>query len=208
MTGHNDTGAAAHAARIGPNAIIQVAAALRALTDEQNLRDIFATAGLSAYLDQPPTAMVEETAVARLHQTVRAVLPESLATQVMHDAGRRTGEYVLARRIPAPVRLILPQLPVWLARKLLLKAIRGNAWTFAGSGQFSARDGDPCIIEIAANPVVLGEVATSPICHWHSAVFETLFQRLVDTHFVAREVACCASGSEVCRFVVHTRADT
>ena len=190
------------AARIGPNAIIQVAAALRAVGDEQRLRQIFATAGLSDCIDQPPAAMVAETAVARLHQAVRATLPESLATQIMTDAGKRTGEYVLARRIPAPVRVILPRLPVVLARKVLLKAIRGNAWTFAGSGQFSAQNGQPCIVEIKANPVVAGERAATPVCHWHSAVFATLFQRLVAPDFQVFETACCAAGSEVCRFEI------
>ncbi len=191
------------AARIGPNAIIQVVAALRAAGDEQRLRQIFAAAGLSDCIDQPPAAMVAETAVARLHQTVRATLPESLATQIMTDAGRRTGEYVLARRIPAPVRVILPRLPMVLARELLLKAICGNAWTFAGSGQFSAQDGQPCIVEIRANPVVAGETATVPVCHWHSAVFATLFQRLASTDFIVCETACCAMGAAACRFEIY-----
>ncbi len=189
------------AARIGPNAIIQVAAALRATVDDECLRQIFAAAGLSDCIDHPPEAMVDETAVARLHQTVRATLPATLATEIMTDAGRRTGEYVLARRIPAPVRVVLPRLPVFLARKLLLKAIRGNAWTFAGSGQFSVQDdGSSCRVAIRTNPVVSGEVAAEPVCHWHSAVFATLFQRLVASDFQVFETECCAAGSEVCRF--------
>ncbi|MBK1727192.1 bacteriochlorophyll 4-vinyl reductase, partial [Halorhodospira neutriphila] len=93
--------------RIGPNAILQVAAALRAAAGEEAARRVFAAAGLEAWLDHPPERMVPESAVAALHQALRAELDAAQARHVLQDAGVRTGDYVLAWRIPAPVRTLL-----------------------------------------------------------------------------------------------------
>ncbi|MEE4187379.1 MAG: 4-vinyl reductase [Roseobacter sp.] len=40
------------------------------------------------------------------------------------------------------------------------------------------------------------------MCHWHQAVFGTLFTRLLGRRYYCREVSCCALGAEVCHFVV------
>jgi bacteriochlorophyll 4-vinyl reductase len=58
-------------------------------------------------------------------------------------------------------------------RGALLKAIRANAWTFAGSTPVSVTPGHPAIIEITGNPLPM------PGCPWHRAVFETLFTVLL-----------------------------
>jgi divinyl protochlorophyllide a 8-vinyl-reductase len=80
------------------------------------------------------------------------------------------------------------------------KAIARHAWTFAGSGRF--RVVAPLVFEIADNPIVRGEVSDVPLCHWHRAVFETLFRALVDDRLRCAEVACCATGNAACRFVL------
>jgi len=192
-------------ARIGPNAILQVAAALRALEGDEVARQCFDAAGLAEWLDRPPEAMVPESTVAALHQQVRLQLGPDRARRVMLDAGERTGAYVLSNRIPAPVRTLLRLLPPVLAGPLLLKAISQHAWTFVGSGQLSIQRGQPCLLDLAHNPVIAGEQANEPVCHWHAAAFEHLFRALVHAESSIREVRCAAAGDEGCRFELRYR---
>jgi len=187
---------------IGPNAILQTIEALRALRGDQDLERIFAAAALGHYLEDPPHAMVDEREVARLHQIIRAHYPAPVWQSIMSDAGRRTGEYVLAHRIPTPVQWLLRGLPPTPARKLLSSAIERHAWTFVGSGKYRADTGRPVRIEIRDNPVIAGERADQPVCHWHAAVFETLFRRLVASDARARETNCSAAGAPACRFAI------
>ncbi|ABM62390.1 bacteriochlorophyll 4-vinyl reductase [Halorhodospira halophila] len=194
-----------HEARIGPNAILQVAAALRALEDEETARRCFDAAGLSRWFEHPPEEMVPETTVAALHQRVRRELGPERAERVMLDAGERTGEYVLNNRIPAPIRTLLRVLPPLLAGPLLLKAISQHAWTFVGSGQLTIRRGQPCLLDLAHNPVIADEQAEGPVCHWHAAAFEQLFRSLVNDRSTIRETQCAAAGDESCRFELHYR---
>lgn len=200
------TAAGEETGRIGPNAILQVAAALRTLTDEQTTQQIFTEAGLDRWLDEPPEAMVPENTVAALHQTVRAQLKEPLARRVLVDAGDRTADYVLHNRIPGPVRVLLRILPPALSGPMLLRAIQRNAWTFVGSGDFHVDPGRPTILRVEHNPVINGESASAPVCHWHATVFEKLFQRLVWRDASVREVSCMAAGDQFCSFEVYYRA--
>lgn len=189
-------GATEPAHRIGPNAIIQVAQALRALHGEALARRVFGAAGLSALLDHPPERMTDERIVAALHRTLHTLLPADDAAEVAAEAGTRTADYLLARRIPRPVQWLLCALPARLAAPLLLRAIERNAWTFAGSGRVFVTPGTPAVIEIEDNPV-----ATGP-CHYHIAVFTRLFQVLVHPRAEVRETLCCASGAAACRFAI------
>lgn len=191
--------------RIGPNAITQVAAALCAAAPEATVRRIFRAADLIHWFEEPPTQMVPESTVAALHRQVREQLPESQARQILTDAGVRTGYYVLKRRIPGFARVTLRILPAFLAGPLLLRAIEKNAWTFIGSGTFSVKRAQSYLLEVQNNPVVAAEQAVSPLCHWHAAVFETLFRELVWSGSRVTETACCASGSDVCRFELRFR---
>ena len=188
--------------RIGPNAILQTIEALRALRGDQELTQVFADAGLAHYLDDPPDAMVDEHEVARLHQTIRAHYQAPIWQSVMQDAGRRTGGYILAHRIPAPIRWLLRGLPAAPACKLLSSAIERHAWTFAGSGEVHVHTGRPVRIEVIGNPIVAGEDAVEPVCHWHAAVFTTLYRTLVANHARARETDCCATGAQACLFEI------
>jgi divinyl protochlorophyllide a 8-vinyl-reductase len=185
---------AAH--RIGPNAIIQVAEALRALHGEGAAKRVFGAAGLAGLLDRPPDRMTDERLVAALHRTLHALLPEEDAAEVAAEAGRRTADYLLANRIPRPVQWLLRALPAPLAARMLLGAIARNAWTFAGSGHVFVTPGNPSVIEIEDNPV-----ATAP-CHYHIAVFTRLFQVLVHPRAEVHETMCCANGAAACRFAI------
>ncbi len=192
--------AAASAGRIGPNAITRVAEVLPALLGEAGTRALFEAAGLGGYLSQPPEGMVDETEVARLHRVLRQQLGPAVAGQVARSAGMRTADYLLARRIPKPVQWLLKRLPPVLAARVLLQAIGRHAWTFAGSGQFQAVAGRPCVLTIRDNPLCRGVASAHPACDFYSATFERLFQVLVHPATQVVETQCEARGDPVCRF--------
>jgi divinyl protochlorophyllide a 8-vinyl-reductase len=185
-------------AKIGPNAAIQLAAALVDIEGGDAARNVFSGAGLVNWLDHPPTAMIDQTDAARLHHKVRAILPSGDARAVFAEAGRRTGAYILAHRIPKPAQAVLKALPSGLALPLLLTAIQAHAWTFVGSGVFHAR---MPYLHIEANPLAEGR-ALAPQCVWHECVFETLIRALVSSEARVTEVACCAMGAPDCVFEI------
>ena len=158
---------------VGPNAIIQTRAALVDAYGAGRARRIFRDAGLGDWFDAPPDRMVPADKVHRLNSELLACLDGEAFEALMRDAGRRTGRYILDNRIPAPARTLLGLLPAGLAARALLKAIRANAWTFAGTAEVRVTPGHPAFIEISANPLPM------PGCPWHAAVFETLFAALL-----------------------------
>ncbi len=192
----------ATAGRIGPNAITRVAEAL----GPARARPVFQHAGLAAYLESPPQAMVDEREVIALHAALRSDLGEAEARRVAADAGRRTAAYLLAHRIPAPAQVVLKALPAGLAARALLKAIGGHAWTFAGSGRFSAQvTGDrarPVVLTITDNPLCRGVHSAEPCCDYYLAVFEVLFRTLVHRGATVAETACEACGDPACTFEI------
>lgn len=190
------------AARIGPNAIIQVAHALEARGTAATATDLFERAGLGAYLATPPQHMVDESEVIALHRALRAGLPDAEAREIARSAGVGTGDYLVSHRIPAVARGALRVLPAAAARRLLLRAIVRHAWTFAGSARFSARPGRPIELGLEDCPICRGAKAPGPICEYYTATFERLFARLIDARIRVRETACIASGAAACRFEI------
>jgi divinyl protochlorophyllide a 8-vinyl-reductase len=192
--------AVAAAGRIGPNAITRVAQSLRAAAGEDVARAVFARAALAPRLERPPDAMVDEDEVRRLHAALREALGAAAATRVARDAGRLTGDYLLAHRIPRGAQRLLRAMPAALAEALLLAAVGRHAWTFAGSGRFAARPGAPTVVQIDDNPLCRGVAADEPACAYHAATFERLWRALVDSRTTVVETACCAQGAPACRF--------
>lgn len=188
------------AARIGPNAITQVAAALQHQLGPQVTARLFESAGLTAYLTQPPTDMVDDREVLRLHRVLRAELGVARARVVGAEAGRRTGDYLLAHRIPRPVQWLLRRMPPRLAARVLLATIRRHAWTFTGAGAFSARMGEPVRLVIRHGPLARGDRADEPVCDFYAATFERLFRALVHRRASVVEVECEALGAPSCVF--------
>lgn len=188
--------------RIGPNAITRVAEVLPSFVGQREARALFEQAGLGAYLTAPPEHMVDETEVTRLHRALRANLGTAVAGAVARGAGRKTADYLLAHRIPKPVQGLLKRLPAPLAARMLLAAIRRHAWTFSGSGTFTAKAGLPVVLTIRGNPLCKGVLASAPACDFYAATFERLFQVLVHPQARVRETACEAMGAAQCRFEV------
>jgi divinyl protochlorophyllide a 8-vinyl-reductase len=189
-------------AQIGPNAVSQLVTALKMGGLERLAQPIFRAVGAEAWLTDPPSAMVDEHLVAALHQAVRAAFPMTEAKALMADAGWLTADYLLVNRIPRPARLLMQALPAPLSARILTAEIQSHAWTFAGSGRFSARVGLPTVYEIENNPLCRGERSATPVCTWHAAVFQQLFTVLVSRSAGVVETACEAQGSPCCRFVI------
>lgn len=193
----------ASAGRIGPNAITRVAQALPPRVGSRAARDIFERAGLAHYLQQPPQAMVDEAEVRALHAELRASLGTAEAAAVARAAGLATGAYLLQHRIPRPAQWLLKGLPAGLAARALLAALRRNAWTFAGSGQFDAqcqRNAPQVRLQLQGNPLCQGQSSLVPVCDFYAATFEHLFRALVHPRSQVREVACVACGDAACVF--------
>lgn len=182
-------------AMVGPNAVLQMADVLRERTCAATTGAVFAAAGLARYLEWPPQGMIDEAEAAALHHALLSALPR-VGPALCAEAGTRTADYLLANRIPAFAQRLLRLLPPALAARLLVRAIARHAWTFAGSGAFSARfpGGPRLVLEIAHNPLAL------PGCPWHCAVFTRLFTRLVSPRVRVMHHDCCANGGKTCRF--------
>ena len=179
---------------IGPNAVIQLANALKVGAGAEIARQVFADAGHLELLEHMPAEMIDERVPAALFAALWRILPYETAQQIAEDAGRRTARYILQNRIPSLAQFVLCRLPASVARRLLLGAISKNAWTFAGSGICRARPGNPALIEIIGNPMAM------PDCVWHQAVFGELFGSLVAGRVRIRHLQCCRTGGAVCRF--------
>jgi divinyl protochlorophyllide a 8-vinyl-reductase len=190
---------------IGPNAVLQLMEALKVAGLGDLSAPIFATAGVAEWLTEPPTAMVDQRPVARLHQVLRAVSSPQEGAALMADAGRLTADYILANRIPQAAQMVLKLLPARLAAAVFVPAIKAHSWTFAGTGQFTGQAGLPTVFTLTGNPLCAGERAAAPVCAWQAAVFQRLFQVLVSPAAIAVETECEASGGACCRFEVDWR---
>ncbi len=188
--------------RIGPNAITRVAEVLPGRVGARRTLDLFERAGLAHHLRQPPERMVDENEVMRLHGVLRDELGPPLAREVAREAGLRTADYLLGNRIPKPAQALMKGLPAALAARVLLAAISGHSWTFAGSGRGTARAGRPVLLEIRNNPLARGVSAAEPACAFYAATFESLFRTLVRHDAEVVEVSCEACGDDACRFEV------
>jgi divinyl protochlorophyllide a 8-vinyl-reductase len=193
-----ETDAGEAIARIGPNAITRVAEALRA--SHADVEGVFSAAGLGAYLRSPPIEMVDERDVIVLQQTLRRMLTRAESTAVNHDAGLRTGDYLLAHRIPKPAQRVLRLLPARPSSRILLKAVGQHSWTFSGSGDFSYRLGNPVRVRIQDCPICRGADTDWPVCDFYAGTFERLFRTLVHRHTRVRETECQAQGAPACVF--------
>jgi len=187
-------------ARVGPNAVIQLEAALAAALGCELTGHVFEAAGLGYILSDPPRDMVDERIPARLFRAVRARLAPALANGILADAGRRTGRYILENRIPAKAQLLLKCLPAPLASRMLLPAISAHAWTFVGSGRCEMAGKWPAVIDVRDNPM------GTPGCPWHVGVFEVLFRTLVTPRAEVIHRECSELGDGLCRFIVRTQA--
>jgi divinyl protochlorophyllide a 8-vinyl-reductase len=186
--------------RIGPNSVLQLVTVLDAHLGATARDSLLRRAGLTE-LPGAEGLMPESPAVG-LHRLLRHEHGAASAA-LLREAGSRTADYLLAHRIPRFVHWTLAALPQRRAIALLSRAIARNAWTFAGSGHFQYLARTPPVFLLHDNPLVRGDSAERPLCHWHTAVFERLFTVLIDPCLRVEETTCCAMGAPACRFTLH-----
>ena len=188
-----------HHGRIGPNAIIQTAVALRERVGVARA-DALVAAATGRALGTWPEAMVDESEVIRLVHAVHEDLDPALREAVMRDAGVRTAEYLLANRIPRVAQRVLRVLPGALSLRLLLLAISRHTWTFAGTAHVHIHYGATATLSMRGCPMCRGLRATAPDCHYVAATLEHLAQRLADAAYEVVETTCEAQGGTACTF--------
>ena len=198
----NETTPVRQGGRIGPNSITRMAEALCALEGADACDAVFAAAGLSHYLSQPPEDMVPETGVSDLHRAAFLHLGPGRAARVSRRAGRLTADYLLAHRIPGAAQKLLRRLPRGIAARLLLAAVSRHAWTFAGSGAFSYSFAPQLMLRIEGSPVCRHLRTDEKVCHYFAATFEHLFGALVSPGARVEETECEAEGATACVFRV------
>lgn len=182
------------AGKVGPNAIIQLADVLADRLGLDERAAALRAAGLAHYLARDPERMTDEREAAALHKVVQARQPHDW-DELSWEAGERTAEYLLEHRIPRPAQWLLKRLPPAWSARILLRSIRAHAWTFAGSGAFSAwTQPGAIVIGIAHNPIAM------PSCPWHRGVFTRLFGELVSPRILVCHDHCCANGEAACIF--------
>jgi divinyl protochlorophyllide a 8-vinyl-reductase len=194
-------GAPTAAGVMGPNAITRVAEALTAALGEDACRAVFASAGAARHLTHPPTQMVDEMEVARLHRALIEILGPAQAAEISREAGRLTGDYLLANRIPVFAQIILGRLPRPIAAHMLVSAIARHAWTFAGSGEFSFCFTPGLRLRLAGSPICRQLRSEAPVCHYFAATFERVFSAVLGPVTV-QETECEASGAKACIFEI------
>jgi divinyl protochlorophyllide a 8-vinyl-reductase len=196
------TDAARPVAVIGPNAVTRMAEALAAMGGEALCRDIFVSAGLAAHLATPPTRMIPETDVAALHRAAIEALGEERAAGLSREAGRLTGNYLLAHRIPQMAQRVLKRLPRALASRILVTAIARHAWTFAGGGEFTYRFSPRLTLTLKGSPICKGLRTEAPACSYFAGTFERVFGEVLGPSLRVTETECEATGAAACVFEV------
>jgi divinyl protochlorophyllide a 8-vinyl-reductase len=189
-------------ALIGPNAIIQMVETLRAHRGDQETRNLLEAVGQEAYFDRPPRNMVPQAEVVALHQQLFGQVDCLEFKRLSAEAGRRTGDYLLANRIPRLVQWMLRRLPEALAARVLSRAIQKHAWTFSGSGVFTFTAQTPLLFSITGNPITAGLRAEIPICDYYAGTFERIFRVIVNDRWRAIEKTCEANGAAACVFEI------
>ena len=187
---------------IGPNAIIRVAETLRDALGEETTRLIFAHAHLEPHLVSPPTGMVPEEDVGALQTALFDGLEEGEARKIAFEAGLRTGDYLLANRIPKPAQAVLKVLPPSLASRILLGTIKKHSGPSPGRELLASRTGIRSIVSIKSCPLCRGRHGDHPQCDYYAGTFQRLFQVLVSRNAFVREISCEATGGKSCAFEI------
>ncbi|NTW83069.1 MAG: bacteriochlorophyll 4-vinyl reductase [Chlorobiaceae bacterium] len=181
--------------KIGPNSIIQTVTALETRFGKTEAEAILKRCGQGHWIGNLPSEMTEES---KFHALVGALdneIGENKTASILEESGRRTAAYLLRVRIPGFFQKILKPLPPGIAFKLLLFAISKNAWTFAGSGEFSYTSGKKPVITVKVTypgrPVV---------GNFYLGTFEALLEELVNPKTTIKASIKKESGSILCTY--------
>jgi divinyl protochlorophyllide a 8-vinyl-reductase len=189
-------------AQIGPNSIIQTVAALREHYGAEQTAAWLRRTGRADLLERMPDHMLPESEFGVLIHDLRAWLGMPAAMRVLDRSGELTAHYVATNRVPTPIRLILPHMPIGLGLRIFLPAIAQHAWTFAGSGRFGYSFKPSWQLTLADSIESRGVRASHPVCSYYRAAFEGLLRLVVNDRIRVQEVACRAMGAPHCTFSI------
>ncbi|GAB4478103.1 MAG: hypothetical protein OHK0018_09090 [Erythrobacter tepidarius] len=128
------------------------------------------------YRVRDPRDVVDEIQALRLHRWLSLRVPMGCYA-IAEEAGARTADYIIAKRIPPAVVWLLRHLPALLAAPVLMAAIRKHAWTFAGAGVFVPRAAWGFTTDRSAAEDIIP--LPDSLFHWYAAVFTRLYRCLV-----------------------------
>ena len=161
--------------KIGPNSIIQTVAALEAKFGKKEADTILKKIGQGHFIGNLPTEMIEESKFHAMVTSLQKELGDKATAGILKESGERTARYLLKVRIPSIFQKLVKLLPSRPAFKIFLFAISKNAWTFAGSGEFTYSRNQPPEITVnvtfPSHPVV---------GNFYLGTFNALLQELVN----------------------------
>jgi divinyl protochlorophyllide a 8-vinyl-reductase len=184
-------------ASVAPQVVLATLAQSELRLGHDALSPLLAEAGLPG--PPGPADRLAELKAAALHRALRRRHPAE-APAILAAAGRVTADDLITSRLSPRAQTMLSAGPWTISAWLLGRWAAQNAWTFAGSAALNPTAA--LTFEMTANPLIRGETSATPLCRVHEALFERLFQRLVDPRLACREVACQAAGAPACRFVI------
>ncbi|MBM3162947.1 MAG: bacteriochlorophyll 4-vinyl reductase [Chlorobi bacterium] len=161
--------------KIGPNSIIQTVAALEECFGKTEAEAMLERIGQGHWIGNLPSEMTEESKFHSLVCALEKEIGENRTGGILEESGRRTAAYLLRVRIPGMFQKVLKLLPPGPAFSIFLFAISKNAWTFAGSGEFSYRTGK--------NPEITVRVtfpSKTVVGNFYLGTFEALLEELVN----------------------------
>ena len=161
--------------KIGPNSIIQTVAALEASYGKTKTENMLRKIGQGYLVGNLPKEMVEEGKFHTLVCALQKEIGDTATSGILKESGKRTAHYLLKVRIPGIFQKFLKLLPPRPAFKLFLFAISKNAWTFAGSGEFTYTMNRPPEITVKVT------FPTQPVVgNFYLGTFTALLQELVN----------------------------
>jgi divinyl protochlorophyllide a 8-vinyl-reductase len=183
--------------QVAPELVRDVVTAVQDRHGSAAATALLQAAGLQAL--PGPGQSIDQSIARDLHRALRRTMPDD-CVDVLYQAGQATADALISTQLSPRAMTMLKTGPWTVAAWLLGRWARQNSWTFAGSGKFVplAR----LEFDLSDNPLIAGESADSPLCLFHEALFERMFQRLVEPNLICREVSCAGMGAPSCRFVV------
>lgn len=185
-------------ARMGPNAIIQTVLALHDRFGEPQARTLLVQSGQSQWAAHLPEEMIDEAAFHTLVQALVAQVGAEQTAQILHDAGQRTADYLLAHRIPRFFQRLVRMLPRRVGLWLLLQAITQHAWTFVGSGQFRFRVSQQPTLQLRITYPSVPVVAS-----FYGGTFTRLIHALIDQRAMVSASTSQDTGSIDCLYTLN-----
>jgi divinyl protochlorophyllide a 8-vinyl-reductase len=181
--------------RIGPNSIIQTVGVLESRYEKPATENLLKKIGQGYLINNLPSEMVEESKFHSLVTALQKELGDQATAGILKESGERTAKYLLKVRIPGPFQTIVKLLPAGIAFKLFLFAISKNAWTFAGSGEFSYGSKPSPFIKVKVTYPSLPVVG-----NFYLGTFDALLKELVNPRTTIKADIRKDKGAILCSY--------